>query len=307
MKPQEAALKTDRATGTLRKIFAVYRWRILFTYGLFNLENMVRLAQPVALGLAIDGLLSSSYRGLLILIVQHMSHLLISLARQIYDTRAFTSIYTDIVTDLVLKQRQREVDVSSVAARSALSREFVDFFEQDIPTVLQSVYSMVGALFILAAYDWTLFTYCLMLFIPAFIINYFYSKRALVINGRLNDELEREVGIIGSFEPQGVHNHYNMVARWRVNLSNLAAANFGIMELFILSLIVVSIIRFSAMPDARPGEILAMFQYIWMFVSGLDSVPMVVQQLSRLRDIERRIQLAASGEDETRSGSALQD
>jgi hypothetical protein len=298
MKSQETPLPTDRATGTLRKIFIVYRWRILFTYGLFNLENMVRLAQPVALGLAIDGLLSSSYRGLLILIVQHMSHLLISLARQIYDTRAFTSIYTDIVSDIVLKQRQREVDVSIVAARSALSREFVDFFEQDIPTVLQSVYSMVGALLILAVYDWTLFAYCLMLFIPAFIINYFYSKRALVINGRLNDELEREVGIIGSFEPQGVRNHYDMVARWRINLSNLAAANFGIMELFILSLIVVSIIRFSAMPDARPGDILAMFQYILMFVSGLDSVPMVVQQLSRLRDIERRIQLAASGEDE---------
>jgi ABC transporter transmembrane region len=225
MESQEAALQTDRASGTLRKIFAVYRWRILFTYGLFNLENIVRLAQPVALGLAIDGLLSSSYRGLLILIVQHLSHLLISLARQIYDTRAFTSIYTDIVSDIVLKQRQREVDVSS-------------------------------------------------------------------------DELEREVGIIGSFEPQGVRNHYDMVARWRINLSNLAAANFGIMELFILSLIVVSIIRFSAMPDARPGDILAMFQYILMFVSGLDSVPMVVQQLSRLRDIERRIQLAASGEDE---------
>jgi hypothetical protein len=306
MKSQEAALKTDRATGTLRKIFIVYRWRILFTYGLFNLENIVRLAQPVALGLAIDGLLSSSYRGLLILIVQHLSHLLISLLRQVYDTRAFTSIYTDIVSDLVLKQRQREVDVSSVAARSALSREFVDFFEQDIPTVLQSVYSMVGALFILAAYDWTLFAYCLMLFIPAFIINYFYSKKSLVINGRLNDELEREVGIIGSFEPQGVRNHYHMVARWRINLSNLAAANFGIMELFILSLIVVSIIRFSALPDARPGDILAMFQYILMFVSGLDSVPLVVQQLSRLRDIERRIHLAASGEDET-PGSALKD
>jgi hypothetical protein len=53
------------------------------------------------------------------------------------------------------------------------------------------------------------------------------------------------------------------------------------------------------MPDARPGEILAMFQYMLLFISGLDSVPLVVGQLSRLRDIERRIRLAASNEDET--------
>ena len=35
---------------TLWAIFATYRWRILFTYGLFNLENLLRLAQPLVLG-----------------------------------------------------------------------------------------------------------------------------------------------------------------------------------------------------------------------------------------------------------------
>src|SRR3712207_8857328 len=45
-------------------VFSAYRWRLLFTYGLFNLENLLRLAQPFVLGWAIHDLLQSSSVGL---------------------------------------------------------------------------------------------------------------------------------------------------------------------------------------------------------------------------------------------------
>ena len=40
------AAPSVRPAWSLWAIFSTYRWRILFTYSLFNLENLLRLAQP---------------------------------------------------------------------------------------------------------------------------------------------------------------------------------------------------------------------------------------------------------------------
>jgi hypothetical protein len=89
-------------------IFAAYRWRILVTYALFNLENLLRLAQPLVLGWAIHDLLRSSVLGLAIFFGQHVLYLAVSAGRRLYDTRCFTRIHADLATALVLDQRGRE-------------------------------------------------------------------------------------------------------------------------------------------------------------------------------------------------------
>jgi ABC-type multidrug transport system fused ATPase/permease subunit len=281
---------------TLRALFHAYRWRILLTYALFNLENLLRLAQPLVLGLAINGLLKFSYGGLLLLIIQHLSHLLLSSGRRMYDTRAFTSIYTDLATRLVLEQRGREVDVSRVTARSALSREYVAFFERDVPVVFGSLYSLVGALGMLCLYDVLVAPLCLVLLIPAFLLNRAYGRKTLLFNGHLNDQWEREVTVISRGQAAEVRGHYSALAHWHVRLSDWEALNFGVMEFFVLGLMAVSLVRFCAAPDASVGDIFAVFRYVLMFIAGLDSLPMLVYQLGRLRDISRRMQRETTDE-----------
>ena len=60
---------------------------------------------------------------------QHLAHLVIGVARRAYDTRMFGRIHADLVTQLVLDQRRREVEVTRIVARSSLSRDFVHFFQ----------------------------------------------------------------------------------------------------------------------------------------------------------------------------------
>src|SRR5262249_16549023 len=150
-----AARQPRHGPLTLRALFRTYRWRILFTYGLFSLENLLMLVQPFVLGLAINGLLRGSYLGVILFVVQHFTHLVMGASRRMYDTRAFTGIYSDLATELVLEQRDRDVEVSRVAARSALSREFVEFFERCLPVLLQAVFAVAGALVMLGIYGWT--------------------------------------------------------------------------------------------------------------------------------------------------------
>lgn len=277
-----------KSPWTLQTLFRAYRGRILLTYALFNLENILRLLQPLVLGLAINDLLLGSYLGLALFVAQHLGHLAVGTLRRMYDTRTFTGIYTDLASGLVIRQRDRQVAVSAVAARSTLSRVFVEFFERDVPALVRALYSVIGALVLLAWYDWLLVPLCVVLLAPAYMLNKLYGRKTFLCNRRLHDELEREVAVIHQGKPAEIRDHYQRVAGWRVKLSDWEALNFGLMELFILGLMVAALAR-SCHLGAAPGDIFAIFRYVLMFIMGLDSVPILVQQMGRLRDVGRRL------------------
>ena len=286
-KPRRA---TDQVgeSDPLRTIFAANRAKLLLTYCLFNLENLLRLSQPLVLGFAINDLLQESSLGLLLFVGQHLTHLLISTLRQMIDTRVFTGIYTDLATKLIVEQRRREVGLSRVAARSSLSREFVEFFENHVPLLIKSLYSVVGALVLLAFYDRVLVPICLGLLLPAVVLNRIYARRTFELNRQLHDQLEHEVEVIDLSQESSVRRHYDSVASWRVKLSDCEALNFGTMEVFVLGVMVVALLRTCSTLATSPGDIFAVFRYVLMLLMGIDAVPKIVQQFSRLRDLTQR-------------------
>ena len=206
-----------------------------------------------------------------------------------YDTRVYTSIYTELATKLVVEQRSREVGLSRVAARSSMSREFVEFFENHVPLLIKSLYSVVGALVMLAFYDRVLVPICLGLLLPAVVLNRIYSRRTFELNRQLHDQLEREVDEIDRSQESSVRRHYDAVASWRVKLSDCEAVNFGTMEVFVLGVMVLALLRTCSSQTVLPGDIFAMFRYVLMLLMGIDGVPKLVQQFSRLRDLTQRL------------------
>src|ERR1700730_2741791 len=91
--------------------------------------------------------------------------------------------------------------------------------------------------------------------------------------------------------PCRVFGHYRLLGKWRPCLSDAEATNWGIMELFSIILSAAVIIRVASLPHIEPGTIYAMLAYLWNFLSSLNHVPALVQQLSRLQDIARRMNL----------------
>src|SRR5262245_32450307 len=288
--PQSSAPTSAGPAWSLWSIFAAYRWRILATYGLFNLENLLRLAQPLVLGWAIHDLLHSSTLGLALFFGQHVLYLAVSAGRRIYDTRCFTRIYADLATGLVLDQRRREVEVSRVAARSYLSRAIVDFVERDVVVVIYVLYSVIGAMAMLCWADPMLVPWCLALLLPTCLLSRWTGRQSLVLNGRLNDRLEREVEIIGRAQPAEVRRHFELIRRWRIALSDRDAWSFGTLELLIFGVMAAALVRTCARPGVDAGTIVAVFGYVLMYVSGVVNVPLLVQQFNRLRDITSRLQ-----------------
>jgi hypothetical protein len=288
--PQSSAAPLIGGTWTLWAIFAAYRRRILATYGLFSVENLLRLAQPLVLGWAIHDLLHSSVLGLAIFFGQHVLYLAIASARRLNDTRCFTRIHADLAAGLVLEQRGREVGVSRVAARSALSREIVDFFERDMVVVIYALYSVFGALAMLTWADPMLVPWCLALLLPACLLSRWTGRQSLVLNGRLNDQLEREVEIIERAQPAEVRSHFDLIRRWRIALSDRDAFSFGVLEALIFVAMAAALVQTCARPGVDAGTIVAVLGYVLMYVNGIVYVPLLVQQFGRLRDISSRLQ-----------------
>lgn len=281
--------KKPYSTITLCNIFVKNKGRMAVTYLLFNLENLLKLAQPLLIGLAINGLLNGSSVGLLLFVAQHLLHLGISTVRRMYDTRAFTAIYNDLATRLVVEQRKEGVEVSKVSARSSLSRGYIDFFEQQIPLVIRSGYAVLGGLVMLGWYDWSLIPICLVLLCPAVILNARYGKRTLKLSKLLHDQLEEEVEIVKRSDAVEVQSYFKNVGHSRIRLSDAEAINFGMMEFFILAVLAGAMVRFCSLGTPQAGDVFAVFRYIMMFILGMDAIPKIVQQLSKLKDIGSRL------------------
>jgi ABC-type multidrug transport system fused ATPase/permease subunit len=283
-----SASKTRR-TQLLQTIFGEYRGRILVTYLLTLAENLFELFYPSLTGLAVNGLLRHDFVGLELLLGAWLAHTVTGVFRQSYDTRVFSSIYTDLATRTVSEQEIKGVSTSQIVARSSLSREFVNFFERDVPATVNSVFGLFGALVLLFFYDAWSAVFCLLLLVPLALLNRRYSRRTLTLNKRLNDQLEREVTVLTRRMPSRVFGHYRLLAKWRILLSDAEAMNWGVMELFSIGLSAAVIVRIASLPHIEPGTIYAMLAYLWNFIASLNHVPALVQQLSRLKDIAQRM------------------
>lgn len=289
MRHDDAVRGAGHSLVPLARLFRA-NWRpVVLTYALYNVENLLNLAHPYVMGLAINGLLQAEYGVLALLIGQTLAQLFVGTARRMYDTRAFSAIYTDTATRLVCLQRNAGIGVSRVVARSSLSRELVDFFEYELKGLFCSAYGILGGLAMLVLYDRLLVTYCVVIVAPLVLVSRRLARRASRLNSSLNDQLEREVEVIEACREHSVREHYEQLAQWRVGLSDIEAWNFVQMEIFVLGLIVASLVRYCAHPGVEAGDIYALFAYILMFVGGLDCVPRMTQQIARLHDIARRV------------------
>ena len=142
------------ATSATQSVFRAERWPIAVTYAVTLVENLFALAYPFTIGLAIDGLLAKrGLESLWPLVTVWALHIVVGAMRQVYDTRVFARIHAELATDTVVRQRAAGYGTAEIAARSVMTRELVDFFEREVPTMATAVIGLVGSVAMLVLYD----------------------------------------------------------------------------------------------------------------------------------------------------------
>jgi len=131
---------------------------------------------------------------------------------------------------------------------------------------------------------------CLAMLLPAYLLSRWVGRESLLLNGRLNDQLEREVEVIERARPDEVRGHFDLVRRWRIALSDRDAISFGALEGLVFVAMAAALVQTCARPGVDAGTIVAVLGYVVIYGNGIAHVPLLVQQFNRLRDIARRLQ-----------------
>ena len=279
----------------LKHIGKTHRKRLIATFSLVGLENLLMLIYPVFGGWAINAVIEGNVwqamlYGLVVLLMW-----LVGATRRIADTRTFTRIYTEIAVPVVLEQRQREAPHSAVTARVALSREFVSFFEEHLPIAATSLVSIFGACIMLLGLEFwvgVLAVGILALFL------WLLPRFAAISENlyfRLNNCLERDNHFIQKGNERQLYQHYGLVARLRVLISNREASGYLCIGIAMSILFGFAFVHMTLKGFGNAGHIYSVSTYLWMFAMSLDDVPRLVEQYSNLKDIGQRVELSEKG------------
>ena len=279
----------------LKHIGKTHRKRLIATFSLVGLENLLMLIYPVFGGWAINAVIEGNawqamLYGLVVLLMW-----LVGATRRIADTRTFTRIYTEIAVPVVLEQRQREVPHSAVTARVALSREFVSFFEEHLPITATSLVSIFGACIMLLGLEFwvgvlAVGILALFLWLPPR-----FAAISENLYFRLNNCLERDNHFIQKGNERQLYQHYGLVARLRVLISNREASGYLCIGVAMSILFGFAFVHMTLKGFGNAGHIYSVSTYLWMFAMSLDDVPRLVEQYSNLKDIGQRVELSEKG------------
>ncbi len=274
----------------IKNIVAKNKQRLIFTYFLFSIEMALALLKPFFLGKAVNDLLKGNFYMLLIFLSIHLAWILVSMLRMQYDTRTYTTIYNNIITHFLSRKKDTE-SVSKLSALSTLSREYTDFLEYDLIYILEAFYNIVGSLFIIYFYDKSVIVVCIIILVPIIFLSKYYGKKMGKLTQEKNDEFEKQVDVISTYDAEKIKTHYNFLQKWQIKISDQQAFNFGIMELFVMLLLGVSLTISTKynLQVLNAGEIISFYFYIIKFTQGLDTIPYITEKYAMLNDITKRM------------------
>ncbi len=277
------------ATNTLKLLAKRNKKKLFITFFLVVAENLTYLLYPILAGIAINAImagqtLNAMLYGLMILFIWCLGA-----ARRSVDTRTFAKIYAALAVSVVMAQRRNNLNHSTVAARVTLSREFVDFFELHLPTLITSLSSMIGAAVMLLIIEFWAGISCLVIlvFLACFLSG--FTRKNEVLYNKLNNRLEKEVDFVNKASTLSLNRHYSTLAKLRIRLSDREALGYLSVGGLVAMLFSLTIIWMSNSVNINAGHIYSVMTYLWMFATSLDDGPRLLEKHSELKDIGRRV------------------
>ncbi|MDG6466393.1 ABC transporter six-transmembrane domain-containing protein [Glaesserella parasuis] len=178
---------------------------------------------------------------------------------------------------------RKKQDTSTTTARVALSREFVNFFEHHLPTLITSAFSIIGAVVMLLLIEFWSGVVALLIVVGFGLLLPHYVK--------VNDRLEKEVDCVERAKNSELIKHYRLVERFRVLISNREAFSFLCIGVAMCLLFGVTLTVLTLKQGITAGHIYAVITYLWTFAISLDDAPRLVEELSKLKDIGKRVEV----------------
>lgn len=270
-------------------IFKRFWPQISGTFALLTVENVLGVAEPLVLGIAINRLVEQDWTGLAWLAALELTFIIVGIVRRMYDTRVYTRIYAKVGSDLVAREQAKGSPITQVNARADLIKEVVDFFEQILPLSLTAGFTLIGSLVMIAFLDFRVFVVATVATVLTGLVFWIASKRIHTLNKALNNQYERQIEVFERMRASSRDRHFRRLAMWQVRLSDLESLNFGLTYLFLIAAMLFGIYDAVTRLDAPIGTVFALMTYLFQFVQSVVALPITYQQGIRTSEITQRV------------------
>lgn len=262
---------------------------IIFTYSTILIEIIGISLLPGLLGVTLNQLFEKNYIFLVYYVAFFLFLSLISFFRQLYDTRVYSKIQSDLCVKIVEDQYSKQIEKSKIVGRTNFIKSIVNFVEFNIPQIATNIVSFLVSLLILYFYGAQYFFLCIFLILPMWILTRKYAPLIAKANHIENNVQEKHAGVIYNGVISDVKLHYNRLRFLEIKISNLNAFHFGFNELFVSVVYVLTLLFVTADKSMQIGTVYAIISYVWRFIGSMDSVPYTIRQIHEIKDVESRL------------------
>ena len=276
------------ATLSVGSLLRRYGARVLITWALLIVEVALLALIPLFMGNTIDALLADTDPGALLEIsVLFVALILAAVVRRAYDTRAYGTMRVHLCT--ALTQRSRHKDVSALNAQVEMGRELADFLEEQTPLVITSVIQLVVSVVILFHFGTALGAASIVAVLIMLVLYAGFHRRFFALNAGLNAISEEQVGVLGSRDLVRITDLFTRRRTSEVKLSDADSIMYGAVYLVMFALILANLWSASALAGVTVGAIFAIISYSWELVGASVELPATLQQWTRLKEIQERL------------------
>ena len=272
---------------SLITIIQLNLWKVLLTWLMVLVENVMLILLPLFIGFAIDGVLEQDLQPLLMLALCLFALVIVSVVRRFYDTRVYGAIRVKLAN--LVERNLRGLELSAKDARLTMSRELVDFLEEDLPSLMTAVVQLIATVVILATFDQTLALSMLGAGVGMLIIYGLFHRTFTRLNGAFNDQIEQQVSLLGAAKLSAIRRHFEWLKRCEVKLSDTEAIVYGLIFALLFSAVLGNLWLVSHMDSPTPGQVFSIVTYSLEFVETAVLLPITLQTLSRLGEISQRL------------------
>ncbi|ULJ60995.1 ABC transporter six-transmembrane domain-containing protein [Wielerella bovis] len=275
------------AVHTLKQIAFTHRQKLLATFTLVALENVLFLLYPLVGSFAVNAVLAGKMGHALVYACMVFVIWAVGSARRAVDTRAFVRIYADLAVKAIVNEKQKGT-TSSASAHANLARQFVAFFEEHLPIFITASFNIVGSVLMLLMIEFWSGVIALLILLTFLAILPRYTRKNDRLYFKLNNRLENEVNIIERSKNHELTKHYDLLSKIRIAISNREAASFLVIGV-VLAILFGGTLAILASKTVQAGHIYAVLTYLWGFAMSLDDMPRLVEKFSELKDIGKRV------------------
>lgn len=278
--------RTGRVLGNIMK---EYPGKLSITGGLVLAENGLELLYPVIAGVALDAVLEGNLSTAFVMMAIIFTFWLVGALRRAIDTRVYTHIYKDLVGKVIMTERKQGLPPSSTIVHAGLARQFVDFFEIQVPAFVTAIVSVAGAVIMLIILEPMIGVLAVGALLLSILSGFSFVKKSKNFAEWLHDVQEDEPYVITKGTPLMIRRHFHVIGGRRVQLSDLEAKAYLGIGLIAAILFGALFIHMGTKGGVTAGHLFMLINYVWTFVENLDEMPEQLQQIGKLRELGTRI------------------